>query len=78
MVEDLLAAGSANRDAVVELVRTEMDKSLDRVGLAKADELAALRDRIAALEAGAANTTAAPAKKAAKAKKPAKKAAKKR
>ena len=65
MVEDLLAAGSANRDAVVELVRTEMDKSLNRVGLAKAEELTALRERVAELEATVAASPAASASVAA-------------
>ena len=54
MVEDLMAAGGANRDAIVELIRTELDKALNRVGLVKAEEVAALRERVAELEAAVA------------------------
>jgi polyhydroxyalkanoate synthesis regulator phasin len=54
MVEDLLATGGSNRDALVELIRTELDRALNRVGLAKAEEVAALRERVAELEASAA------------------------
>ncbi|HEY1178509.1 MAG TPA: hypothetical protein VGF17_20325, partial [Phytomonospora sp.] len=42
--------GLANRDAITTLVREELDRALNRVGLAKADELKALRKRVAELE----------------------------
>jgi polyhydroxyalkanoate synthesis regulator phasin len=81
MVEDLLATSGSNRDALVEVIRTELDRALNRVGLAKAEEVAALRERVAELaaapsKAAAADTgkaepaaakRAAPAKKAVKA-----------
>lgn len=82
MAEDLLATSGANRDALVELIRTELDRALNRVGLAKAEEVAALRDRVAELEASLAApksaaadlaqakaASSAPAKKAAVVKK---------
>jgi polyhydroxyalkanoate synthesis regulator phasin len=62
MVEDLLATSGSNRDALVEVIRTELDRALNRVGLAKAEEVAALRERVAELEASLAT---APSKAAA-------------
>jgi polyhydroxyalkanoate synthesis regulator phasin len=62
MVEDLLATSGSNRDALVEVIRTELDRALNRVGLAKAEEVAALRERVAELEASLA---VAPSKAAA-------------
>ncbi|HCT78334.1 MAG TPA: hypothetical protein DGT23_17505 [Micromonosporaceae bacterium] len=50
LAEELLATGNANREAVTRLVRVEMDRALSRVGLATADELGALVDRIESLE----------------------------
>ncbi|WP_064741898.1 phasin family protein [Hamadaea tsunoensis] len=50
MAEDLMATGLANRDAITTLVREELDRALNRVGLAKADELKALKKRVAELE----------------------------
>ncbi|GAB7042248.1 MULTISPECIES: phasin family protein [Catenuloplanes] len=50
LVEDALAAGTANRAVVERLVRTEVDRALTVVGLAKSDEVAALRQRVAELE----------------------------
>lgn len=61
MVEDLLATSGANRDALVELIRTELDRALNRVGLAKAEEVAALRERVAELEAAQAGSKSAAA-----------------
>ncbi|WP_432975217.1 phasin family protein [Dactylosporangium sp. CA-233914] len=51
MAEDLLKAGSANRDALTKLVRYELDRALGAVGLATADEVAALTSRVHELEA---------------------------
>ena len=65
LAEELLATGNANREAVTRLVRVEMDRALSRVGLATADELGGLVDRIESLErqlrdkASEARTTAA-------------------
>ncbi|MDP9795904.1 polyhydroxyalkanoate synthesis regulator phasin [Catenuloplanes nepalensis] len=50
LVEDALAAGTANRAVVERLVRNEVDRALTVVGLAKSDEVAALRQRVAELE----------------------------
>ncbi|MER7003576.1 hypothetical protein ABT297_11100 [Dactylosporangium sp. NPDC000555] len=51
MAEDLLKAGSANREALTKLVRYELDRALGAVGLATADEVAALTSRVHELEA---------------------------
>ncbi|MEV8517515.1 hypothetical protein [Dactylosporangium sp. NPDC051484] len=51
MAEDLLQAGSANREALTKLVRYELDRALGAVGLATADEVAALTSRVHELEA---------------------------
>ncbi|MER7281095.1 phasin family protein [Dactylosporangium sp. NPDC000244] len=51
MAEDLLKAGSANRDALTKLVRYELDRALGAVGLATADEVSALTSRVHELEA---------------------------
>ncbi|WP_238008592.1 hypothetical protein KZZ52_47750 [Dactylosporangium sp. AC04546] len=62
MAEDLLKAGSSNREAVTKLVRYELDRALGAVGLATADEVSALTARVHELEAQLkAATTAAPA-----------------
>src|SRR5687768_15848025 len=50
MVDELLATGNANREAVARMVRVEMDRALSRVGLATADEVSTLSDRVEALE----------------------------
>jgi len=51
MAEDLMASADANRDALTKLIRTELDRALSRVGLVKAEEVAALHKRIDELEA---------------------------
>src|SRR5258705_3636037 len=51
MAEDLLKAGSTNREALTKLVRYELDRALGAVGLATADEVAALTNRVHELEA---------------------------
>ncbi len=50
LAEDLLAASRANRETVSNLVRTEVDKALSRVGLVTADEVARLQRRLQAVE----------------------------
>ncbi|GAB7052161.1 phasin family protein [Catenuloplanes indicus] len=50
LVEDALAAGTANRAVVERLVRTEVDRALTAVGLVTSDEVASLRRRVAELE----------------------------
>jgi len=51
LTSDLLAAGSANREAISKLVRFEVDRALGRVGLATADEVTQLTNRVRELEA---------------------------
>jgi polyhydroxyalkanoate synthesis regulator phasin len=50
LAEDLLAAGVANREALTRIVGVEVDRALAAVGLATAEEVAALTDRVARLE----------------------------
>ena len=84
LADDLVAQSRSNREAVVALVKYEVDKALDRVGLAPKDEVEALQRRIATLEAQLRATPAepaakkAPAKRAAAKKAPANKAAAKK
>lgn len=82
LADDLVAQSKSNREAVVSLVRYEVDKALGRVGLVSKDEVEALQARIKSLESqlrdGAKSpapaAASAPAKKAAAASAPAKKA----
>src|ERR1041384_894712 len=50
MAEDLLQAGSTNREALTKLVRYELGRALGAVGLATAEEVAALTTRVRELE----------------------------
>ena len=79
LAEDLLAQTRQNREAVTALVAYEVDRALARVGLATADEVETLTQRVRTLEAQLAQSkggggSAVPAKEPAK--EPAKKAAK--
>lgn len=85
MAEELMATSRNNRDLLVGLIRTEVDRAVSRVGLVSADELAAMARKVERLErqldaaiafAGAQDAEAAPAKTPAKT--PAKKAPAKR
>lgn len=51
LAEDIVETSRSNRDALVALIRTELDRALSRLGLATAEEVAALSARITALEA---------------------------
>lgn len=51
LTEDLVEQTRANRDAVSALVKYEVDRTLGRVGLAGADEVAELSARVRVLEA---------------------------
>jgi polyhydroxyalkanoate synthesis regulator phasin len=51
MADDLLSAGTANREALTKLVRYELDRALGAVGLATAEEVQALTTRVHELEA---------------------------
>jgi polyhydroxyalkanoate synthesis regulator phasin len=79
LADDLVAQSKSNREAMVSLVRFEVDKALGRVGLVAKEEVDALNARIKVLEGQLrhAQGTAAPAAKA-PAKAPAKKAAAKK
>jgi polyhydroxyalkanoate synthesis regulator phasin len=76
LADDLVAQSKSNREAVVALVRYEVDKALGRVGFVSKDEVDALQARIKSLEAQLRSGTPAkaPAKKAPAKKAPAKKA----
>ena len=47
---DLVATSRANREILIGLIRYEIDRALSRLGLATADEVAALRAQVHALE----------------------------
>src|ERR1700754_5173499 len=85
IAEEMVTTSTANREALVKLIRFEVDKALGRVGLATADEVAELNVRLRDLEvelrtkkaradaaeaaSGGLPATAAPATKRAPAKK---------
>ncbi|MGX7674650.1 phasin family protein [Plantactinospora sp. DSM 117369] len=50
MAEELVSTGMANREALIRIIRVEIDRTLAAVGLATADEVTALTDRVARLE----------------------------
>jgi polyhydroxyalkanoate synthesis regulator phasin len=62
LVEDLMSTGMANREALTNIVRYEVDRALGVVGLATAEEVADLTTRVRDLERQlrAARATAAP------------------
>src|SRR4029453_17931993 len=50
LVEDLMSTGMANREALTNIVRYEVDRALGVVGLATADEVTDLTTRVRDLE----------------------------
>ncbi|MFO8076475.1 MAG: phasin family protein [Actinomycetota bacterium] len=50
-VDELLARSERNRSALAELVRTETERVVARLGLARDEDLDALAERVARLEA---------------------------
>jgi polyhydroxyalkanoate synthesis regulator phasin len=48
--DDLFKAGASNREVLASVVRAEVDRTLTRVGLAKAEEVATLATRVKDLE----------------------------
>jgi polyhydroxyalkanoate synthesis regulator phasin len=50
LAEDLVSTGAANRETLTKLVRFEVDRALGVVGLATADEVAELTNRVRDLE----------------------------
>jgi polyhydroxyalkanoate synthesis regulator phasin len=51
LAEELVKTSAANREALTKLVRFELDRALGRVGLATAEEVAELTNRVRELEA---------------------------
>lgn len=81
LAEEIMAARKANQVLLRRSITTELEKSLGRLGLARADEVTALRAEVAELRrdlAGLSPAADRPAKKAAAKKAPAKKAAAKK
>ena len=80
LAEEIMIASRTNRELLQHYVTTEVDKAAARLGLARAEEVQALRDEIESLrselmETKASTAKSAPAKKAATKRAPAKKAA---
>lgn len=50
MVEELLTTGLANREALIKIIRFEVDRTLGKVGLATAEEVAELKARVSELQ----------------------------
>jgi polyhydroxyalkanoate synthesis regulator phasin len=80
LAEEIVTASRANRELLQHFVTAEVDKAAARLGLARADEVQALRDEVAGLraqleEAMARSAKSAPGSRAAGRKAPAKKAA---
>ncbi len=48
--ESLVATSRTNRDAIVTLIRAEIDRGLGRMGLSTSDEVAGLAERVRSLE----------------------------
>lgn len=50
IADDLMATSKQNREMLVGMIRTEVDRAVGRMGFVREDELAALRARVARLE----------------------------
>jgi polyhydroxyalkanoate synthesis regulator phasin len=61
LAEEIVETSRSNRAALVNLMRYEIDRTLSRLGMATADEVTALRGRIAELERQLAEAQAASA-----------------
>lgn len=55
--DDLVAMSKTNRDMLVGMIRTEVDRTVGRMGFVREDELAALRARVEKLEAASQEQT---------------------
>ena len=53
IADDLLVTSQQNREALMEMIRTEVDRAVGRLGFVREDELAALRARVERLESEA-------------------------
>ena len=51
LADDLVTTSKENREMLVGLIRTEVDRAVGRMGFVREDELAALRARVDGLEA---------------------------
>jgi len=51
LADDLVSTSKENREMLVSLIRTEVDRAVGRMGFVREDELAALRARVDGLEA---------------------------
>ncbi len=60
LAEELLSASRANREAIAAVVKLETDRALSRLGLASAEEVAALSSRVQHLEAALREHTGRP------------------
>ena len=59
IADDLLVTSQQNREALMEMIRTEVDRAVGRLGFVREDELAALRARVERLESGTDASSAA-------------------
>lgn len=65
--DDLVALSKTNRDLLIDMIRSEVDKAVGRMGFVREDELAAVRARVEKLEkqvaaqSTSASTSTAPA-----------------
>ena len=50
IADDLVATSKQNREVLLGLIRTEVDRAVGRMGFVREDELAALRARVERLE----------------------------
>ena len=50
IADDLMATSKQNREMLVGMIRTEVDRAVGRMGFVREDELAALRARVERLE----------------------------
>jgi polyhydroxyalkanoate synthesis regulator phasin len=50
IADDLVATSKQNREMLVGMIRTEVDRTVGRMGFVREDELAALRARVERLE----------------------------
>lgn len=50
IADDLMATSKQNREVLVGMIRTEVDRAVGRMGFVREDELAALRARVERLE----------------------------
>lgn len=48
--DDLVALSKTNRDMLIDMIRSEVDKAVGRMGFVREDELAALRARVDKLD----------------------------